>query len=420
MKTRSRFVLERRFRQWANGKTLAVLSAATLLGVALGSGPADALLIDSNLCYGGYGGPTVSVFINDKLASPTPPPADAVTGIVDLTGSYTAGDTTFMIESATDNFLPRAYVSAGTGVSLLVVSDLFVTYATPDVGPPATLRLEVDSANALGRDCPGGTHTFAATMDGSLPDNGSVTMAAAASISDRETTIIVNRTPGDQSDGSSLAAPSAATQVFFGGGYADSIAEDTACGSRNVEGANFDCTFRLHNTIEFTSMNPGDTHISTGSFKAGALEAAVEDLGGVSGASVVFGSLGVPFERFIAAVATQPSRHSFEVGALVRLGPNTDGIDPVHERFTLRVGGFTIDLPAGSFVERRILFKKVYVFEDIAAHVKAVITPLFGRWVSLLFVGASEDVTAGKTVMDVMIGSDHGGGPVKVFEIPRR
>jgi len=130
MKTRSRFVLERRFRQWANGKTLAVLSAATLLGVALSSGPADALLIDSNLCYGGYGGPTVSVFINDKLASPTPPPADAVTGIVDLTGSYTAGDTTFMIESATDNFLPRAYVSAGTGVSLLVVSDLFVTYAT--------------------------------------------------------------------------------------------------------------------------------------------------------------------------------------------------------------------------------------------------------------------------------------------------
>jgi len=95
MKTRSRFVLERRFRQWANGKTLAVLSAATLLGVALSSGPADALLIDSNLCYGGYGGPTVSVFINDKLASPTPPPADAVTGIVDLTGVRIGGDRSF-------------------------------------------------------------------------------------------------------------------------------------------------------------------------------------------------------------------------------------------------------------------------------------------------------------------------------------
>jgi len=61
----------------------------------------------------------------------------------------------------------------------------------------------------------------------------------------------------------------------------------------------------------------------------------------------------------------------------VRLGPNTDGIDPCTS--ASREGrGFTIDLPAGSFVERRILFKKVYVFEDIAAHVKAVITPLFG------------------------------------------
>jgi hypothetical protein len=354
------------------------------------------------------------------LASPTPPPADAL-GIVDLTGKYTAGGTTFSIESAADGFLPRAYASVGTGVSLLVVSDLFIMYELPANGPPATLKLVVNSANALAWNCPGGTHTFAATMDGAVPDNGRVTMTASASISDRDMSIVVNRTPGDQRTGTSMTTGTSATPVFLGGGYADAIAEDSACGTRNIEGANFNCTFTLTNTIEFTSMNPGDIHISTGSFKAGALKAAIEDLPlGVSGKSVVFGSLGVPFERFSAAVATQPLRDTFEVGLLARLGLSTNGIDPAHERFTLRVGGFTIDLPPGSFAERRILGKKVYVFEDVASHVKAVITPLLGRWVSVVFAGTSEHVTVGKTVMDLMIGGDHGGGPVNVVEIPRR
>src|SRR5919197_3279583 len=104
MKTRSRFVLERRFRQWANGKALAVLSAATLLGVALSAGPADALVIDTDVCsYGGYGGPSVSIFINDSDGPVATRFADSA-GIVDLSGNYQSGDTSFSIAGAADGF----------------------------------------------------------------------------------------------------------------------------------------------------------------------------------------------------------------------------------------------------------------------------------------------------------------------------
>src|SRR2546425_12164855 len=66
MKTRARLVLEKRFRQMANGKTLAAFSAAALLGLRLMSQSAEAAFV--NPCaYGGETGPTVDVFVNDQF-----------------------------------------------------------------------------------------------------------------------------------------------------------------------------------------------------------------------------------------------------------------------------------------------------------------------------------------------------------------
>src|SRR2546426_10724441 len=66
MKTRARLVLEKRFRQMANGKTLAAFSAAALLGLRLTAMSAEAQV---NPCLAAYGGgsPAVDVFVNDQF-----------------------------------------------------------------------------------------------------------------------------------------------------------------------------------------------------------------------------------------------------------------------------------------------------------------------------------------------------------------
>src|SRR6266850_1344817 len=113
MKTRTRLLLERRFREWAGGTTFAALSAAVLLGLTLSSTAAEAQ--DSVCFYGGYGGPTIAVFINDSPVASLV--ADPVTHIVNLEGDYTSGTTRFSIAGAADGFSPSAYVDQGTGVS---------------------------------------------------------------------------------------------------------------------------------------------------------------------------------------------------------------------------------------------------------------------------------------------------------------
>jgi len=82
------------------------------------------------------------------------------------------------------------------------------------------------------------------------------------------------------------------------------------------------------------------------------------------------------------------------------------------------VEGFTIDLPGGSLWNEESLQEGSMCSRIIAAHVKAVITPLFGRWVRYCSSARAMDVTAGKTVMDVMIGKRSRWRPVKVFEYP--
>src|SRR5882762_6128481 len=69
MKTRARLILEKRFRQWTNGKTLAAVSAAALLGLALSAQPASGLFIVDCPDDSGYGGPVVRVYVNGNLAT---------------------------------------------------------------------------------------------------------------------------------------------------------------------------------------------------------------------------------------------------------------------------------------------------------------------------------------------------------------
>jgi hypothetical protein len=267
-------------------------------------------------------------------------------------------------------------------------------------------------------------------MDGAvLADTGAVSVTATADIPNREATIVINRTPGDQSPPSapSMVAGVVGSPLKPGGIFSDAVVEDSACGTFNVDGGSrSDCTFRLRNTIEFTFNNSGDIIYSAGSFKAAALEGAVENLPfGVTGASLVLGSTGVPFDRFNAAVATQRAYDTFEVGALVRLGVLSNGIDPVNEPFRLRVGAFAGELPPHSFVQRFILGRKIYTFDGTiddgspaGSRFKAVITPLLGRDVSVLAVGHGAHLTGDATLVDVTIGSDDGGGRAKVFPKP--
>ena len=125
----------------------------------------------------------------------------------------------------------------------------------------------------------------------------------------------------------------------------------------------------------------------------------------------------MPFSKFSAAVATQPRFDLFEVGALIRLGTLSNGIDPVNEPFRLRVGSFTADLPAHSFVQRTFFGVKFFVFDGTLAdgsRLKVVLTPLFGRQVSLVAVGRG-DVMGPSTLVDVAVGNDSGGAAARVF-----
>src|SRR5438105_7873531 len=178
MKTRARLVLETRFRQWANGKTLAAFAAAALLGLKLTAMSADAAVIDPNLClhaYGGGSGPTVDVFVNDEFVETL-----FLSGLVDsqgkqyidLTsgaggGTFTASDGgTFTIFAIPDGRPdpPRVFLDPGSGgVSLLVATDMLVS--ADALGALGKLSLVLDSNDSHGT-CAGGRHTYGITMDG--------------------------------------------------------------------------------------------------------------------------------------------------------------------------------------------------------------------------------------------------------------
>jgi hypothetical protein len=166
--------------------------------------------------------------------------------------------------------------------------------------------------------------------------------------------------------------------------------------------------------MRFTT--PGDLLYASGSFGAGVVVRP-----GTGNEALLLRATGVPFDTFNATVANQPVRNTFEVGALVKLGALSGGINPPGEKFSLRIGHFAATLDPGAFVLRKILGIKLYAFDGLVEGLplKVVITPLFGKFVSVIAAGHGADLTPGTAILDVTMGDDKGTTPAKVFNLPR-
>ena|SRR5882724_729939 len=449
MKTRARLVLEKRFRQWANGKTLAAFSAAALLGLRLTAMSAEALVINTcEAAYGGGSGPTVNVYVNDEFVETL-----FLSGLVDsqgkqyidLTSGAGGGTFTAPIDGGTFTIFgipdgrpdpPRVFLDPGNGgVSLLVATDMLVSADV--LGSTGKLSLVLDSNDSYGM-CFGGKHTYGITMDGAAlganptatvevkgeavvrnvapPIGGPALLAAvdgsALLLVDESTDVINVIPPGEGDVGPSLIAGTPTSPLKAGGLFTGAVTESIDCGTTGVQ----NCPLQLRNTITLTFTNEGDLLYASGSFGAAA---ATEP--GIGNEGLVLGATGVPFDTFNAAVANQPLRNTFEVGALLKLGALSGGINPPSEKFSMRIGDFAATLDPGSFVTRSFFGFKFYVFDGFVGgfHFKAVITPLFGNRVSVLAAGHGADLHPGTAILDVAIGDDKGTTPAKVFNLPR-
>src|SRR6267142_2937197 len=299
MKTRARLILEKRFRQWTNGKTLAAVSAAALLGLALSAQPASALFIVDCPDDSGYGGPVVRVYVNGNLATTNfVESVDPATGVATLApavlcltpgtvdangkpfinllgpagdGAYTdpnSGDSVTISGIPNRVALPRVFVDKGNGgVSLMAATDLL---ATADLGP-VTLSLQLDSQTRFGV-VGGGVHTYGVTMDGTVLGRNPAAVVSvtgqAVLQGDGESTDTVNHNPADlnASVGPSLFAGTAAAPLQPGGLFTGAITEDIQCGTANVEFAT--CALQIRNTIDIAFSRAGETVYSSGSFGA--------------------------------------------------------------------------------------------------------------------------------------------------------
>src|SRR2546426_8462528 len=386
MKTRARLVLEKLFRQRANGKTLAAFSAVALLGLRLTAMSAEAQV---NPCLAAYGGgsPAVDVFVNDQFVETL-----HLSGLVDSqgkqyidltsggggTGTYSSLDggsfTIFAIPDGRPD-PPRVFLDPGNGgVSLLVATDMLVSAEA--LGTLGKLGLVLDSQDSYG-PCPGGVHTYGITMDGAAlgaNPTAKVEVTGQAVVRSGESEDVINLIPPDASNpdvGPSLAAGTPTAPLKPGGLFTGAVTESIDCGTAE----NLNCPLQLRNTITLTFTTEGDLLYASGSFGAAA---AVEP---GDNRALVLGAVGVPFDTFNAAVANQPLRNTFEVGALLRLGALSGGINPPAETFSMRIGDFAATLDPGSFVARGFFGFKFYVFDGFigGSHFQAVIIPLFGN-----------------------------------------
>src|SRR5882762_6601815 len=228
MKTRARLILEKRFRQGAKGKTLAAVSAAALLGLALSAQPASAQFAVDCPDDSGYGGPVVRVYINGTLATTNfVASVDPDTGVetlapavlclapealdvngkpyIDLLGP--AGDGIYTVDTGDSVRIrrptlqsidpPRVFVDKGNGgVSVMAATDLIATALTG----PLVLTLQVDSQDHFG-DVPGGIHTYGVSMDGNVLGRSPVATVAvtghAVFLGDGEVLDTINHNPED-------------------------------------------------------------------------------------------------------------------------------------------------------------------------------------------------------------------------------
>src|SRR2546426_3087990 len=446
MKTRARLVLEKLFRQRANGKTLAAFSAVALLGLRLTAMSAEAQV---NPCLAAYGGgsPAVDVFVNDQFVETL-----HLSGLVDSqgkqyidltsggggTGTYSSLDggsfTIFAIPDGRPD-PPRVFLDPGNGgVSLLVATDMLVS--ADALGTLGKLSLVLDSQDSYGT-CPGGVHTYGITMDGAAlgaNPTAKVEVTGQAVVRSAESEDVINLIPPDSGTpdvGPSLAAGTPTSPLKAGGLFTGAVTESLACGTAE----NLNCPLQLRNTITLTFTTEGDLLYASGSFGAAA---AVEP---GDKQALVLGATGVPFDTFTATVASQPVRNTFEVRALLKLGALSDGIDPPAEKFSMRIGDFAATLDPGSFVARRRVREQrdddddaradttdatqtggprldvIYTFNGFVGGLpfKAVIIPLFGNKVSVLAAGHGPDLHPGTAILDLAIGNDKGTTPAKVF-----
>src|SRR3989442_3298091 len=310
---------------------------------------------------------------------------------------------------------PRVFLDPGNGGgSLLVATDMVVS--ADALGTLGKLSLVLDSQDSYGT-CPGGVHTYGITMDGAAlgaNPTAKVEVTGQAVVRSAESEDVINLIPPDSGTpdvGPSLAAGTPTSPLKAGGLFTGAVTESIACGTAE----NLNCPLQLRNTITLTFTTAGDLLYASGSFGAAA---AVEP---GDNRALVLGAVGVPFDTFNAAVANQPLRNTFEVGALLRLGALSGGINPPADTFSILVGEFPATLDPRSFLARSFFGFKFYVFDGFVGgfHFKTVITPLFGTRV-FVFAGGPWAVPRPRAaILDLATAAPQGTTPPKRFNLPR-
>jgi hypothetical protein len=120
------------------------------------------------------------------------------------------------------------------------------------------------------------------------------------------------------------------------------------------------------------------------------------------------------FSKFIARVETESNE--LEVTALFTLGEHSNGINPLNQDVTLKVGDFSNDIPTGSFKTSSIgWFKYEGVINGVDLEVKIV--PLGANRYGFRAEAAAKGLMApapGQSKVELSIGDNTGSTTAKV------